>query len=76
MKSVTIKIGDYDVEVLEKIFANESDFKPRDPRDELIVEIMRQVVPILSIFSVPYNAMASAQQPMLRSVVPVVPLAL
>jgi len=44
MKSVTIKIGDYDIEVLEKIFANESDFKPRDPRDELIVEIMRQVV--------------------------------
>ena len=44
MKSVTIKIGDYDVEVLEKIFSNESDFKPRDPRDELIVEIMRQVV--------------------------------
>tara|TARA_R100001015_G_C4582208_1_gene138572 strand:+ start:536 stop:715 length:180 start_codon:yes stop_codon:yes gene_type:complete len=44
MKSVTIKIGDYDVEVLEKIFANEDDFKPRDPRDELIVEIMRQVV--------------------------------
>tara|TARA_R100000322_G_scaffold154837_1_gene113802 strand:+ start:618 stop:797 length:180 start_codon:yes stop_codon:yes gene_type:complete len=44
MKSVTIKIGDYDVEVLEKNFANESDFKPRDPRDELLVEIMRQVV--------------------------------
>ena len=44
MKSVTIKFGDYDVEVLEKIFANESDFKPRDPRDELLVEIMRQVV--------------------------------
>ena len=43
MKSVTIKIGDYDVEVLEKIFTNEQDFKPRDPRDELIVEIMRQV---------------------------------
>ena len=44
MKSVTIKIGDYDVDVLEKIFANESDFNPRDPRDELRVEIMRQVV--------------------------------
>lgn len=44
MKSVTIKIGDYDVEVLKKIFANEEDFKPRDPRDELLVEIMRQVV--------------------------------
>jgi len=44
MKSVTIKIGDYDVEVLKKIFANEENFKPRDPRDELLVEIMRQVV--------------------------------
>jgi len=44
MKSVTIKIGDYDVEVLKKIFANEESFKPRDPRDELLVEIMRQVV--------------------------------
>ena len=44
MKSVTIKIGDYDVEVLEKIFSNEASFEPRDPRDELIVEIMRQVV--------------------------------
>ena len=31
MKSVTIKIGDYDVEVLEKIFANESDFKTSRP---------------------------------------------
>ena len=44
MKSVTIKVGDYDIEILEKIFSKESDFKPRDPRDELIIEIMRQVV--------------------------------
>jgi|TARA_B100000519_G_C14037283_1_gene340944 hypothetical protein len=44
MKSVTIKIGDYDLETLEKIFSNEADFQPKDPRDELIIEIMRQVV--------------------------------
>ena len=44
MKSVTIKIGDYDFEVLEKIFENETDFKPTDPRDELIIEIIKQVV--------------------------------
>ena len=43
MKTVTIKIGDYDLVQIEKIFENEADFKPRDPRDELIVEILRQV---------------------------------
>lgn len=44
MKSVTIKVGDYDLETLKKIFANEPDFKPKDPRDELIINIMRQVL--------------------------------
>jgi|TARA_R110000824_G_scaffold11384_2_gene49665 hypothetical protein len=44
MKSVTIKVGDYDIEVIKKIFENESDFKPRDPRDEMIIEVMRQIV--------------------------------
>lgn len=43
MKSVTIKIGDYDLLQIDKIFENESDFQPRDPRDELLVEILRQV---------------------------------
>lgn len=43
MKSVTIKIGDYDLIQINKIFENESDFQPRDPRDELLVEILRQV---------------------------------
>ena len=43
MKSVTIKIGDYDLLQINKIFENESDFQPRDPRDELLVEILRQV---------------------------------
>jgi hypothetical protein len=44
MKSVTIKVGDYDIEVIKKIFENEADFKPRDPRDEMIIEVMRQIV--------------------------------
>jgi hypothetical protein len=43
MKSVTITIGDYDLEVLDKIFENESKFSPNDPRDELMIEVMRQV---------------------------------
>ena len=42
MKSVTIKVGDYDLLQINKIFENESDFQPRDPRDELLVEILRQ----------------------------------
>ena len=44
MKSVTIKVGYYDIEVIKKIFENEADFKPRDPRDEMIIEVMRQIV--------------------------------
>ena len=43
MKSVTISIGDYDFEVLDQIFEKEKDFKPQDPRDELIVKILEQV---------------------------------
>tara|TARA_R110000744_G_scaffold201135_1_gene320339 strand:- start:366 stop:548 length:183 start_codon:yes stop_codon:yes gene_type:complete len=44
MKSVTIKVGDYDIQTIEKIFENEKEFTPRDPRDELLVAILRQVV--------------------------------
>ena len=44
MKSVTIKIGDYDLLTLEKIFENEKEFAPRDPRDDLLVAVMRQIV--------------------------------
>ena len=43
MKSVTVTIGDYDLEVIEQIFENESKFAPNDPRDELMIEVMRQV---------------------------------
>lgn len=44
MKSVTIKIGDYDLLTIEKIFENEKEFAPRDPRDDLLIAIMRQIV--------------------------------
>ena len=43
MKSVTITVGDYDLKVINKIFENENNFNPLDPRDELMIEIMRQV---------------------------------
>jgi hypothetical protein len=43
MKSVTITVGDYDLEVIEQIFEKESKFAPNDPRDELMIEVMRQV---------------------------------
>ena len=43
MKSVTITVGDYDLEVLDKIFENESKFAPQDPRDELMIELIRQI---------------------------------
>jgi hypothetical protein len=43
MKSVTITIGDYDLEVIDKIFENESKFAPEDPRDELMIELIRQI---------------------------------
>ena len=43
MKSVTITIGDYDLEIIDQIFEKESAFSPQDPRDELMIEIMRQV---------------------------------
>ena len=43
MKSVTITIGDYDLEIIEQIFEKENSFSPQDPRDELMIEVMRQV---------------------------------
>ena len=43
MKSVTITIGDYDLEIIEQIFEKENKFSPQDPRDELMIELMRQI---------------------------------
>ncbi len=44
MKTVKIKVGDYDLELLQKIFNNESDFEPRDDRDILLIQLMKQVL--------------------------------
>ena len=43
MKSVTITVGDYDLEIIGQIFENEGKFNPKDPRDELMIELMRQI---------------------------------
>ena len=43
MKTVTITVGDYDLEIIEQIFEKESKFAPQDPRDELMIEVMRQI---------------------------------
>lgn len=43
MNNVTIEIGDYDLELINQIFDNEKDFQPRDPRDKVLIEVMRQV---------------------------------
>ena len=44
MNSVTIKVGDEDLKLLEEIFKNEEDFKPQVKQDYLLIEIMRQVL--------------------------------
>ena len=43
MKSVTITIGDYDLEIIEQIFENEKKFEPSDPSDEIMIDVMLQV---------------------------------
>tara|TARA_Y100000310_G_C20001838_1_gene498878 strand:+ start:155 stop:412 length:258 start_codon:yes stop_codon:yes gene_type:complete len=43
MKSVTITVGDYDLEIIEQLFEAQKNFDPQDPRDELLIEIIRQV---------------------------------
>ena len=44
MKKVSITVGDYDVELLKKIFENEAGFEPRDDRDKLLIQLMRQII--------------------------------
>lgn len=44
MKKVSIIVGDYDVELLERIFENEAGFEPRDDRDKLLIQLMRQII--------------------------------
>lgn len=44
MKTVTIRIGDSDLEMLGQIFKDEPNFQPQNAQDHLIVEILKQVL--------------------------------
>lgn len=44
MKTVTIKIGEKDIEDLQTLFKNEENFKPQVSEDFLIVGILKQVL--------------------------------
>lgn len=44
MKYVKIKLGEYDIEKIKEIFANEDDFKPSCQEDSIIIEVMRQCI--------------------------------
>lgn len=44
MRSITIQVGEEDLKDLEKIFENESSFKPQVREDFLIVAILKQVL--------------------------------
>ena len=43
MNTVTIRIGDDDLKVIDEIFKNEADFQPRTHEDKIIIEVMKQV---------------------------------
>jgi hypothetical protein len=44
MKTVTIKIGEKDIEDLQTLFKNEENFKPQVHEDFLIIGILKQVL--------------------------------
>ena len=44
MKHVQLLIGDYEYEQIKMIFKNESQFKPIDEKDKIIVETLRAVI--------------------------------
>jgi len=43
MNTVTIRIGDDDLKLIDEIFKNEADFQPRTHEDQVIIEVMKQV---------------------------------
>jgi hypothetical protein len=43
MNTVTIRIGDDDLKVIDRIFENESAFDPRTHEDRVLIEVMKQV---------------------------------
>ncbi|MEY2973119.1 MAG: hypothetical protein RI886_896 [Pseudomonadota bacterium] len=44
MKEVTIQIGEDDIQVLEEIFKNESNFEPVVKQDRVIVAVLKEVL--------------------------------
>jgi hypothetical protein len=43
MNTVTIRIGDDDLKVIDRIFENESAFDPHTQEDRVLIEVMKQV---------------------------------
>ena len=43
MNTVTIRIGDDDLKLINKICDNEAAFNPQTEEDKVLIEIMRQV---------------------------------
>ena len=44
MKEITIQIGESDLEDLETIFENESNFEPQVDQDRVIISILKEVL--------------------------------
>lgn len=44
MKKIELLIGDYEYEQIEEIFEKESDFKPVDEKDKIIITALKQII--------------------------------
>jgi hypothetical protein len=44
MKLVQLLIGDYEYEIIQKIFENEKDFMPMDEKDKVLIQAMRAII--------------------------------
>ena len=44
MREVTIQVGENDIQTLEEIFKNESNFEPIVQQDRVIVAILKEVL--------------------------------
>ena len=55
MNTVTIRIGDDDLKVIDRIFENESAFDPRTQEDRVLIEVMKQVQNIPKVYIEEYD---------------------
>jgi hypothetical protein len=44
MKLVQLLIGDYEYEIIQKIFENEKDFMPMDEKDKVLIKAMKAII--------------------------------